>query len=145
MVEPMDPNPSRQTHAAQQHRAPGDKPRPPAILRCYPRAWRERYGDELAELIARESRSPRLAFDLARGALDAHLHPQVGATGPSRIRRVAGVALLAGVLVAAGYIGQHPATARTISALVAARPAAPVAITATPDEHGYHPRATRPE
>jgi hypothetical protein len=145
MVEPMDANPSRRTHAAQQHRAPGDKPQLPAILRCYPRAWRERYGDELAELIARESRSPRLAFDLARGAIDAHLHPQVGAARPSRVRRVIGVALLAGVLVAAGYVGQHPAAARTISALVAARPAAPVAVTATPEEHGYGPRGLRHE
>jgi hypothetical protein len=145
MVEPMDANPSRQTHAAQQHQARGDKPRPPAILRCYPRAWRERYGDELAELIARESRSPRLAFDLALGAIDAHLHPQVGAAGSSRVRHVAGVALLAGVLVAAGYVSQHLDTARTISALVAAPPTAPVAVTATPEEHGYGPRGLRHE
>jgi len=141
----METNPSRQPLAPKQRGAADAAAPPPAILRCYPRAWRERYGNELAELIAREPRSPRLALDLALGALDAHLHPQVGATGPSRARRVIGVAFLAGVLVAAGYVGQHPATARTLGALVAARPQAPIAITATPAEHGYGPRAIRPE
>jgi hypothetical protein len=145
MVERMDTNPSRQPPAQKRRGAAENAAPPPAILRCYPRAWRERYGDELADLIAREPRSPRLAFDLARGALDAHLHPQVGASGPSRTRRIVGVALLAGMLLAAGYVGQHPATARGIGALVAARPAAPVLVTPTPGEHGYHPRATRTE
>jgi hypothetical protein len=125
--------------------APDARRRAPAILRCYPRAWRERYGDELADLLAREARSPRLALDLALGALDAHLHPQVGAAGPSRARRALGVALLAGILVAAGYVGQHPATARTLGALVAAQPPAPILATVTPAEHSYLQRGLRQE
>jgi hypothetical protein len=48
-----------------------------ALLRLYPRAWRERYGDEIASLL--EEHPPTLAdhLDLIRGALDARLHPQV--------------------------------------------------------------------
>jgi hypothetical protein len=54
-----------------------------ALLRLYPRPWRDRYGDELEALL--EEHPPTLAdhFDLIRGALDARLHPQVqGADTP---------------------------------------------------------------
>ena len=46
------------------------------LLRLYPRAWRERYGEELAAQLEAE-RPLRLGVvaDLVRGALDAHLHP----------------------------------------------------------------------
>jgi nitrite reductase/ring-hydroxylating ferredoxin subunit len=48
-----------------------------AILRLYPAAWRDRYGDELEYLLGlRRVRAGDLA-DLLRGALDARLHPQV--------------------------------------------------------------------
>lgn len=47
-----------------------------AILRLYPAAWRDRYGDELEDLLAhRRVRAGDLA-DLLRGALDARMHPQ---------------------------------------------------------------------
>jgi hypothetical protein len=48
-----------------------------ALLRLYPRAWRERYGDELLALL--EARPPSLGdrLDVIRGAFDARLHPQV--------------------------------------------------------------------
>jgi hypothetical protein len=48
-----------------------------ALVRLYPRAWRERYEAEFIELL--EARPPTLAdrFDILRGALDARLHPQV--------------------------------------------------------------------
>jgi hypothetical protein len=51
-------------------------------LRLYPRAWRARYGDELAALL--EARTPSLEdrLDLVRGALDAHLHPELVAAEP---------------------------------------------------------------
>jgi hypothetical protein len=51
-------------------------------LRLYPRAWRARYGDELAALL--EARSPSLIdrLDLIRGAFDAHLHPELIAAEP---------------------------------------------------------------
>ena len=47
------------------------------LLRLYPRAWRERYGDEFRALL--DERPPSLAdrLDIVRGALDAHRHPQL--------------------------------------------------------------------
>ncbi len=47
------------------------------LLRLYPRAWRRRYGDEMAALLAGERRSPRLVLDLVAGAIDARLNPQL--------------------------------------------------------------------
>ena len=51
--------------------------KPEALLRFYPSSWRQRYGEEIADLLASERMTPALAFDLLRGALDAHLHPQL--------------------------------------------------------------------
>jgi hypothetical protein len=46
------------------------------LLRLYPRAWRERYGEELsAQLEAQHPLRIGVVADLLRGALDAHLHP----------------------------------------------------------------------
>jgi hypothetical protein len=45
-------------------------------LRLYPHAWRERYGDELEELLASEPRTLRMGLDLIAGAIDAHENPQ---------------------------------------------------------------------
>jgi hypothetical protein len=46
------------------------------LLRLYPRAWRERYGEELsAQLEAQRPLRIGVVADLVRGALDAHLHP----------------------------------------------------------------------
>ncbi len=48
------------------------------LVRLYPRDWRERYGDEFAELVTalagERYRHGRLALDIGRGALDAHLY-----------------------------------------------------------------------
>ena len=48
-----------------------------SLLSLYPRSWRERYGEEFAELLA--ARPPTLGdrIDIVRGAVDARLHPQV--------------------------------------------------------------------
>jgi hypothetical protein len=48
------------------------------LVKLYPRDWRERYGDEFAELVTalageRDGRG-RLAPDIGHGALDAHLY-----------------------------------------------------------------------
>jgi hypothetical protein len=48
-----------------------------AILRLYPRAWRERYEDELLVMLEEQPASLSDAVDLVRGAVDARLHPQV--------------------------------------------------------------------
>jgi hypothetical protein len=47
------------------------------LVDLYPRAWRERYGAELADLL--EQRPPSLLdrVDLVRGAVDARIHPQL--------------------------------------------------------------------
>lgn len=47
------------------------------LLRLYPSAWRERYEDELLALLDERPTSILDTIDLIRGALDAHLHPQV--------------------------------------------------------------------
>lgn len=43
------------------------------LLRLYPRAWLDRYGDELDDLLDATRATPSTALDLARGALTAHL------------------------------------------------------------------------
>lgn len=43
------------------------------LLRLYPRAWRDRYGDELSDLIATEPLNGRLVLDVALGAAREHL------------------------------------------------------------------------
>ena len=54
------------------------------LLRCYPRAWRERYGDEFAELLIADleerPRSASRTLDVARGAIVARL-ADVGLAG----------------------------------------------------------------
>jgi hypothetical protein len=48
-----------------------------SLLRLYPQAWRERYGDELVALLEDHPATLSDHLDLIRGALDARLHPQV--------------------------------------------------------------------
>jgi hypothetical protein len=45
------------------------------LLRLYPSPWRRRYGDEVAELLAHQGFSLRIAVDLIAGAIDVWLHP----------------------------------------------------------------------
>lgn len=47
------------------------------LLRLYPRAWRERYGDELLEVIGDRPLSMQQAIDVVTGAVDAWLSPDV--------------------------------------------------------------------
>lgn len=51
-------------------------PAAPWVLRLYPRAWRARYGDELAALLEGQPISFAMHLDLLGGALDARLSPQ---------------------------------------------------------------------
>ncbi|HVQ21791.1 MAG TPA: hypothetical protein VMT36_00840 [Candidatus Saccharimonadia bacterium] len=50
------------------------------LLRLYPQAWRDRYGDELLAVLEDRPASLTDYLDLMRGALDARLHPQVRGT-----------------------------------------------------------------
>jgi hypothetical protein len=68
--------------------------RPKLLLRLYPRAWRERYGEELSALIeTQRPLGPGTWLDLLRGALVAHLHPLAAdrdaIRGPTMITRPA--------------------------------------------------------
>ena len=47
-----------------------------AILRLYPAAWRDRYRDEVEDLLGQRGVRPSDLGDLLRGAFDARLHPQ---------------------------------------------------------------------
>jgi hypothetical protein len=47
------------------------------LVRFYPARWRERYGEEIADLLATEPPSVPRAVDMLRGLVDAHLHPEL--------------------------------------------------------------------
>jgi hypothetical protein len=47
------------------------------LVRFYPARWRERYGEEIADLLATELPSVHRAVDVLRGLIDAHLHPDL--------------------------------------------------------------------
>jgi hypothetical protein len=76
------------------------------LVALYPAAWRERYGEEFVALL--EARPPRRVdvFDIALGALDAHLFPQAPEGRFRMFTRIAGVAAIgAGVALLAGFLG----------------------------------------
>jgi hypothetical protein len=98
------------------------------LVRFYPARWRERYGEEIADLLATEPPSVPRAVDMLRGLIDAHLHPElvhsalaaVPAAGerPAEMRthgtgtvaRLARVAMLTGLIVtplATGAVGYY--------------------------------------
>ena len=47
-----------------------------ALIRLYPRRWRQRYGQEMRELLAAQKLSFRTVADLVAGAIDARLNPK---------------------------------------------------------------------
>ena len=49
--------------------------RPTTYIGLYPRAWRERYGEELAAILEEGRLGIGISLDVLRGAVDAHLHP----------------------------------------------------------------------
>ncbi|MET7330002.1 hypothetical protein [Nonomuraea sp. NPDC005650] len=88
-----------------------------AVLSLYPKAWRERYGEEVADLVAARPVRVRTVLDLASGAADAWLHhrriPGAGAlTAPlAAVLACMGAALLLlwnpGLRGAANAAGLH--------------------------------------
>ena len=85
------------------------------LLHLYPAAWRDRYLEEVSDLLAERPPSLRDRFDLVAGAADAWIHPQVAAK-PSEedesIMRPVGAAALfviGGVLWIAGGVVQATA------------------------------------
>jgi hypothetical protein len=67
------------------------------LLRLYPAAWRERYGAEFVELLARERMTPALLVDVLGGALDARLHPQPKARRAAAAGPTGGKAMVGGL------------------------------------------------
>lgn len=50
--------------------------KPETLLRLYPRAWRERYGDEFLALLEKEGTGPRVVLSVLAGALDSWVSPR---------------------------------------------------------------------
>ena len=77
------------------------------VLALYPAAWRARYGPELEEVLDHHRVTVSTVVDLTLSALDAHRHPELGATEvPSpwaRLRSGLGSTLLATVLFAPAW------------------------------------------
>ena len=107
-----------------------------ALLRLYPRAWRERYGDEIVALLGERPPTLKDQFDLIRGAIDGF--PVLGLIAARRGSRngvtpnwltivfaVAGAALFVGSL---GSIENDPGLLRFGSVGVAALALAWVAV-----------------
>lgn len=51
------------------------------LIFLYPRAWRDHYGEEFAEILASQRLSLGLIVDIIGGAVDARLRPQVRTIG----------------------------------------------------------------
>jgi hypothetical protein len=47
------------------------------LLRLYPSAWRERYGDEFLATLGPDALRPQQVIDIVSGAIDAWLSPEV--------------------------------------------------------------------
>ncbi len=75
-------------------------------LRLYPKPWRARYGAEMLGLFESHPIDWRTRLDLARGAMDAHLHPLAPPSIPVIAAAVAGTAWI--VAGAAGLIEPVP-------------------------------------
>lgn len=73
-------------------------------VRLYPRAWRERYGEELQAVLETDGLALRTRLDLVRGAVDAHLHPAT----PSPLPVVAALSASAFALVHALALAAEP-------------------------------------
>ncbi len=58
------------------------------LVRLYPQTWRSRYGEEFLAFLEQRPISFLDGVDLFFGALDAHLHPELGTTGMSLYERV---------------------------------------------------------
>ena len=65
--------------------------RPETLLRLYPRAWRERYGEEFLATIGPDTLGPQQVIDMVSGAIDAWLSADVRrATTPVSVTRTGG-------------------------------------------------------
>ncbi len=72
------------------------------LVVLYPAAWRNRYGDEFDAMLV--SRPPSIGerLDIVRGAVDAHVHPQL--PGRERLPDRAGIGPLVGFAALVGAV-----------------------------------------
>ncbi len=72
-----------------------------ALVRCYPRRWRERYADEVLEVLDQHRPRARTVLNLAGGAASTHLDPGYRAERPdmTRVRNAALVIAVAGLVL----------------------------------------------
>jgi hypothetical protein len=83
------------------------------LIRCYPAAWRERYGDEFASILDERPLGPFDVADILLGALDARLRLRDRRTGVDQKKgfnmslRIGGIAAILGAtaLAAAWILG----------------------------------------
>jgi hypothetical protein len=68
------------------------------LVRLYPRTWRDRYEDEFVALLAERPSSTGDVVDSLRGAVDAHLHPQIDVEPQPWTHRLPGLFALGGGL-----------------------------------------------
>jgi hypothetical protein len=86
-----------------------------ALIRLYPRRWRDRYGEEYEALLDSIPPSPRLVVDVVRGAFSAHgtAYPNGGPdmAAYSRVQAVASAVALLAILPAVLFLGAALAAA----------------------------------
>ena len=82
------------------------------LIRCYPRSWRDRYGDEFAAILEDRHLGPYDVADVLLAAIDAHLHLRgLDAArrthgGIAMSQRIGGyAAVIAGILWLAALVG----------------------------------------
>jgi hypothetical protein len=82
------------------------------LIRCYPRSWRARYGDEFAAILEDRHLGPYDVADVLLAAIDAHLHlrgldaASVPRGGFAMSQRIGGyAAVIAGVLWLGALLG----------------------------------------
>jgi hypothetical protein len=72
------------------------------LLRLYPRAWRERYGEEFSDLLEASPANWHTVVDTARGAADARRRE-----GGFTMRRLIPAVLLVVVMAVIGWLNYH--------------------------------------
>jgi len=70
-----------------------------ALIGCYPRRWRQRYGDELLDVLDQHRAGTRTVLNLAASAASSHLDPAYRMEGPA-LRRTVLISAAVAVLMA---------------------------------------------
>ncbi|HWI17806.1 MAG TPA: hypothetical protein VNT81_08665 [Vicinamibacterales bacterium] len=71
----------------------------PRLLRLYPRAWRDRYGDEFLDTVGQEPLQLQQVIDIVSGAIDAWLSADVRGTTRASAASTGGVTMVKSVSV----------------------------------------------